>query len=873
MLEAFVQKTSSQDPRQVAIREAFDSLCYQAFHAMYYDRKELKDLPFGKTVFEASLPEQREWLLALMVWLEKFRQETSPQKTRYFSSELRDLCFTLLKRKLPFTSSDMILMSDWMMATLNPYKGMGGASINKACETYFKANPAPHDPALIAALQKIADRFNSQTDPDTLYYGRKLAEQLYKVAPPAGPRLIPSPLSHADAWAASAQSEIAALEPESANAWNTLLTTCAQAKAGAPTAKWLLQAHAEQEIVGVSIVRAALLRWFLLVDTPHIVTDAELAATPARYRELEGEMRRWSMAPINGDILKGLVWLLADQDDAEMARALSRLIKDSFRKIPGVGARLARVGNAGLWALGQMPGMHGVAQLAILKTRLKLPIIQKQIAAAFDATAKRLNLAQSEIEELVVPTYGLGENGQAVGVRVETFDGYRAEISMVENEPTLRWYKAESDKPLSAAPQAVKAAHPDEVKDLTQTVKDMRGMLTAQKDRIDGLFLAQKSWPYWLWRERYLDHPLVGLIARRLIWTFRHGERAASAIWLDGNLVANDDQPVTWLDDGTLVELWHPLSAHVDVVQGWRRWLDVHQVQQPFKQAHREIYLLTDAERNTNNYSNRFAAHIIKQHQFSALCAARGWKHQLRLMVDDVYPAPSRTLPNWDLRAEYWVESIGNNFGEDTTDSGTFLYLSTDQVRFYPLAARQNFAHASGGGYGFRGRNTNDPLPLEDIPPLVFSELMRDVDLFVGVASVANDPNWFDGGPGGRHIDYWHQYSFGNLNESAKTRRQVLEVLLPRLKIASRCQLDEHFLIVRGDLRTYKIHLGSGNILMEPNDQYLCIVPKSAFNVEKERILLPFEGDQTLSVIISKAFLLANDKAIKDPSITRQIGK
>lgn len=30
---------------------------------------------------------------------------------------------------------------------------------------------------------------------------------------------------------------------------------------------------------------------------------------------------------------------------------------------------------------------------------------------------------------------------------------------------------------------------------------------------------------------------------------------------------------------------------------------------------------------------------------------------------------------------------------------------------------------------------------------------------------------------------------------------------------------------MRGDLRTYKIHLGSGNILMSPNNQYLCIVP------------------------------------------------
>ena len=40
---------------------------------------------------------------------------------------------------------------------------------------------------------------------------------------------------------------------------------------------------------------------------------------------------------------------------------------------------------------------------------------------------------------------------------------------------------------------------------------------------------------------------------------------------------------------------------------------------------------------------------------------------------------------------------------------------------------------------------------------------MRDVDLFVGVASVANDPNWNDGGPRGRYVHYWHSQSFGEL--------------------------------------------------------------------------------------------------------------
>jgi len=36
-------------------------------------------------------------------------------------------------------------------------------------------------------------------------------------------------------------------------------------------------------------------------------------------------------------------------------------------------------------------------------------------------------------------------------------------------------------------------------------------------------------------------------------------------------------------------------------------------------------------------------------------------------------------------------------------------------------------------------------------------------------------------------------------------------------------------------------------------------------------VFLPFEGDSTLSLILSKAFLLAEDSKITDPTIARQI--
>lgn len=84
-------------------------------------------------------------------------------------------------------------------------------------------------------------------------------------------------------------------------------------------------------------------------------------------------------------------------------------------------------------------------------------------------------------------------------------------------------------------------------------------------------------------------------------------------------------------------------------------------------------------------------------------------------------------------------------------------------------------------------------------------------------------------------------------------------------------QLDGNHLVVKGKKRTYKIHIGSGNILMKSNDQYLCIVPDRPKGASK--VFFPFEGDQTLSIIRSKALLLAEDDKITDKTILSQINR
>ncbi|MDE0253875.1 MAG: hypothetical protein OYG32_03680 [Rhodospirillaceae bacterium] len=189
------------------------------------------------------------------------------------------------------------------------------------------------------------------------------------------------------------------------------------------------------------------------------------------------------------------------------------------------------------------------------------------------------------------------------------------------------------------------------------------------------------------------------------------------------------------------------------------------------------------------------------------------------------------------------------------------VFTETDEFYAEVLTTEQMF---------FRDKDWNRTL-IEHLPPRVFSEVMRDIDLFVSVASVGADPAWMDRFAGQEAWNYGDDYAGRPLTPAGESRRDVLARLLPAFAIAGRCTLEERYLRVRGDLAEYRIHLGSATVKMEPDDQYLCIVPASSGKRHSGYARWLLDEDHVLSMIVSKAMLLANDEKITDATILSQI--
>ena len=286
----------------------------------------------------------------------------------------------------------------------------------------------------------------------------------------------------------------------------------------------------------------------------------------------------------------------------------------------------------------------------------------------------------------------------------------------------------------------------------------------------------------------------------------------------DKNLTDDTDQIINY----KAVKIAHP----VDLIDNsslskWQMKIIEKEIVQPLKQVFREAYVLTDAERESKDKSYRFSRKV-KGSIFGGLLKTRNWN-----VRSGDGPVISKQLPgNIWARIELSTSShyLGENENEDI-----------NHILFCDSADDWTYKN----------------IPLDEIPPCIFSEIMRDCDLFVSVAG-ETDEDWV------------------NYSKEAFLRVSELVMCIVNSADLEGVSVDGRYVKIKGKLAEYRIHMASTSIHVEPGS-YLCIVPAKA--IERDKIYLPFadQNNSKVAELISKIFLLSNDDKIKDKSILSQI--
>ncbi|MCM1497189.1 MAG: DUF4132 domain-containing protein [Clostridium sp.] len=264
------------------------------------------------------------------------------------------------------------------------------------------------------------------------------------------------------------------------------------------------------------------------------------------------------------------------------------------------------------------------------------------------------------------------------------------------------------------------------------------------------------------------------------------------------------------------VTVAHPFHIYQDGHwSDYQRLLCEKQITQSFKQVFRELYVKTEEEL-AMEYSRRYAGHQIQPKKTVACLKTRRW-------VADVEDGLQKVYYRENIIAR--IYALADWFSPADIEAPTLEWVE------------------------FSDRKTGKRLRLENIPDVIFSEVMRDVDLAVSVAHVGGvDPE--------------------TSHSTIEMRAALLTCTLPLFKLTNVTVSGNHA-VVTGTYGTYTIHLGSGVVHMQGGTM-IHVLP--VHSQHRGKLFLPFaDDDPKTAEIMTKVLLFAEDKKIKDPTILEQI--
>lgn len=270
------------------------------------------------------------------------------------------------------------------------------------------------------------------------------------------------------------------------------------------------------------------------------------------------------------------------------------------------------------------------------------------------------------------------------------------------------------------------------------------------------------------------------------------------------------------LSDDTRLTVAHPF--HMYMVGKWhdiQKYVFDNKIVQPFKQVFRELYVKTEEEMNME-HSLRYAGNQIQPKKTLGCLKSRHW-------VADIEDGLQKVYYKENIVAQ--IYALADWFSPADIESPTLEWVV------------------------FSDRKTGKEMRIKDIPDIIFSEVMRDVDMAVSVAHAGGvDPE--------------------TSHSTVEMRKAIAEFTMPLFRLTNVTFTKNHA-VIEGKRANYTVHLGSGVVHQEAGPM-INVLP--VHSQRRGRIFLPFvDDDPKTSEVLTKILFFAEDNKIKDPYILGQI--
>ena len=313
-----------------------------------------------------------------------------------------------------------------------------------------------------------------------------------------------------------------------------------------------------------------------------------------------------------------------------------------------------------------------------------------------------------------------------------------------------------------------------------------------------------------------LNHPVLRGMASVLVFTA--GDNLGFPALSKGVPVLIDTSGnCQSLHENDVLVIAHPHDFILKKCWGdYQQHLYRNKIVQPFKQVFREYYPVTKDELSAVNVSRRYAGNQVQPQKTVALLKTRGWTVDYEEGLQRVWHKDNLIVRMY---------ALADWFSPADIEAPTL-----ETIQFY-------------------SRDKYELVSFTDIPPVIFSETMRDIDLVVSVAHAGGvDP----------------EASHSTVEMRIAIARELLSML-----VVSNVSFQTAHAQIKGGFGEYSVHMGSG-VIHKSGTGMIAVLP--VHSQARGRIFLPFaDDDPKTAEILSKILLFADDKKIKDPGILEQL--